>query len=157
MSCPTGDYPQGSRHRCEECRGAHAKARKAVKQARYRQKKKEALDRLGEVEQRCQEVDAELWRAIRTLDNTQEVSDRRTAEAIVELASLGEARGAAVVALESRLRVLEETVNGVIFRLSRLELIAQQPWRGGGGTGSGSSCRPAFRAETAGRPATKSG
>ena len=91
QACESGELPQGARHRCEPCRTLHQRARGAVKQGRYRQRMKETLDRLCDIEKRY----VDLCTSIRTL--------------VTQWDALIAARDLAAAA--ACLQVLEETVN----------------------------------------------
>lgn len=126
--CPTGELPTGNRHRCDSCHGTNTAARKAAKQARYRRRRADALGRLDEAE-RVWAAEAErlgklIEGAIEGFGDELRAYSIRGEEALAE----AEAAVKACAEVERRLTALEQEARGLVFRLSRLELLAQQPW-----------------------------
>lgn len=128
QSCPTGELPTGARHRCDTCHAANGLARKRAKARRSRRRRSDALARLDKAEQAWAAEAERLGKLIEgAIEN---FGDELRAYSIRGEEALAEAEAAvkAAKAIGRRLTALEQEARGLVFRLSRLELLAQQPW-----------------------------
>jgi len=126
--CPTGELPTGARHRCDACHADNSKARKAAKQARYRRRRADALGKFEEALAAAKAARELAKAAAAGANDAQETA----AEAVTLIGSfaeqLQEANREREEAQAQAVSMLRAEVNGLVFRLSRLELLAQQPW-----------------------------
>jgi len=126
--CPTGELPTGARHRCDSCHEANAAARRKSKQARYRRRRADALGKVAETLAAAKTAREAAEAAAAEAAAAREVA----AEALALVGTVEErlqAAGSEREQAQARdVATLRAEVNGLVFRLSRLELLAQQPW-----------------------------